>query len=592
LRGLLDTTDQEAAPEAAASSAAPEDWLRGLSEPEPEIPETGPQAPAVPSEEPVAVVGSDDWLRSMVAEPVEATGEPPSFELEEPEWLERLVAPDSTEHPGATLEAPDWVKALAAMEPGPEAAPSAEEPEEPATPEWLGRVLGAEPERPAELEEPEEDEPPPWLAQPSSSGLAAGGPAGTDAESEPSEGLGIAAAAATRIETPDWLREFADAAADEPPTPTARPAATTPPPPDLEYEGALDWLREGETGPIRPEDIELTAPSPASGATTPAGAVDDEEIFRWLDDLAQRQPEESVPSGIVPRSTLPPMEPPPPPPSRAPIPEDADAGMEWLEQLAGVQEPSASIPEPAAQIAPEVPPARFETPPAPVEEVIAVEPTPPTPPRPERRPAPPAEPEEEDITLWLKSLSMPQPEQPAAPAPVPIPPMAAAVAAAGAAPAPQPDEPVEPVAEQPPRKPTWTPVDESWLQPTPAPPAPRSPEPIRTAAPPPPVVEAPAAPARQTAPAAKPRAKAAGPADALTRARQHLADGEFDKASKDYSTVIKKKYELDTVIDDLRMAAEHFPTEPGLWQLLGDAYMRADRLDEAVDAYNRGIQAA
>ena len=105
-------------------------------------------------------------------------------------------------------------------------------------------------------------------------------------------------------------------------------------------------------------------------------------------------------------------------------------------------------------------------------------------------------------------------------------------------------------------------------------------------------VEAPAAPAKPPAPVAKPRAKAAGPADALTRARQHLADGEFDKASKDYSTVIKKKYELDTVISDLRMAAEHFPTEQALWQLLGDAYMRADRLDEAVDAYNKGIQAA
>jgi outer membrane biosynthesis protein TonB len=168
---------------------------------------------------------------------------------------------------------------------------------------------------------------------------------------------------------------------------------------------------------------------------------------------------------------------------------------------------------------------------------------------------------------------------------------AAAVAAAAATAAPKPAEPVEPVAEQLPKKPTWTPVDESWLQPTPAPPAPRPPEPVQPPTPPPTAVEAPAAPAKPPAPVAKPRAKAAGPADALTRARQHLADGEFDKASKDYSTVIKKKYELDTVISDLRMAAEHFPTEPALWQLLGDAYMRADRLDEAVDAYNKGIQA-
>jgi cytochrome c-type biogenesis protein CcmH/NrfG len=78
----------------------------------------------------------------------------------------------------------------------------------------------------------------------------------------------------------------------------------------------------------------------------------------------------------------------------------------------------------------------------------------------------------------------------------------------------------------------------------------------------------------------------------LARARQHLSHGDFGKASKDYATVIKKKYELDTVITELRMAAEHFPAEAGLWQLLGDAYMRAERLDEAVDAYNRGMQAA
>jgi len=102
----------------------------------------------------------------------------------------------------------------------------------------------------------------------------------------------------------------------------------------------------------------------------------------------------------------------------------------------------------------------------------------------------------------------------------------------------------------------------------------------------------PPAPPPQAEPAAKPRAKAPGAADVLIRARGHLSRGDFAKASKDYSTVIKKKYELDSVITELRMAADHFPAEAGLWQLLGDAYMRADRLDEAVEAYSRGVQAA
>jgi cytochrome c-type biogenesis protein CcmH/NrfG len=40
------------------------------------------------------------------------------------------------------------------------------------------------------------------------------------------------------------------------------------------------------------------------------------------------------------------------------------------------------------------------------------------------------------------------------------------------------------------------------------------------------------------------------------------------------------------------VAADHFPSEATLWQLLGDAYMRADRAEEAVEAYNRGMKAA
>jgi cytochrome c-type biogenesis protein CcmH/NrfG len=78
----------------------------------------------------------------------------------------------------------------------------------------------------------------------------------------------------------------------------------------------------------------------------------------------------------------------------------------------------------------------------------------------------------------------------------------------------------------------------------------------------------------------------------LQRARQGLAQGDFKKAAKDYGTVIRKRYELDQVINDLRVAADHFPSEATLWQLLGDAYMRADRAEEAVEAYNRGMKAA
>lgn len=585
LRGLLDTSDETPTPD--EGEAEPEAWLRGLAAPEIEEPEVIAEATS-------AEAGSDDWLRSMVAEPAETAGEQPSFELEQPEWLERLVAPDSSEQSGTSLEAPDWVKALAAMEPGPEAEPAAEA-EEPAAPEWLGRVLGAEAQPPVEAMGTEDElgEPPPWLARPAAEpGIAIGVPGAQGAMPEDDLLPLGRLPAGSPPETPNWLREFADAAADETPAPPTHPPAPAPPPPDLEYEGALDWLREGETGPIGPEEVGLVAPAVASGANTPAGSVDDDEIFRWLDDLAQRQPEDSVPSGIIPRAELIPKDPPAP---RAPIPEEAEAGMEWLEQLAGDLEPAPAMPEPPPVVFPEATPAAVPVQPAPVEEVIAVEPTPPMPPQPQRPAATPPEPEEEDITVWLKSLSMAQ-AQPAEPPPQaatpPASPAPAVVPAAPSAPAPAAAGPVQPIPEEPPKKPTWTPVDESWLQPAAPPVQAQPPVSVPPAAPPPAVLKPPVVPPPQPEPVVKPRGKATGTPEVLARARQHLSEGDFGKASKDYSTVIKKKYELDTVISDLRMAADHFPAEAGLWQLLGDAYMRADRLDEAVEAYNRGIQAA
>ena len=234
-----------------------------------------------------------------------------------------------------------------------------------------------------------------------------------------------------------------------------------------------------------------------------------------------------------------------------------------------------------------------------MEEVIAVEPTPPMPPQPQRPAATPPEPEEEDITVWLKSLSMAQAqpaEPPTAAATPPASPTPAVAPVAPSAPAPAAAGPVQPIPEEPPKKPTWTPVDESWLQPAAPPVQAQPPVSVPPAAPPPaglkPPVVPPPAPPPQGEPVVKPRAKATGTPEVLVHGRQHLSQGDFAKASKDYSTVIKKKYELDTVISDLRMAADHFPAEAGLWQLLGDAYIRADRLDEAVEAYNRGIQAA
>jgi cytochrome c-type biogenesis protein CcmH/NrfG len=54
-----------------------------------------------------------------------------------------------------------------------------------------------------------------------------------------------------------------------------------------------------------------------------------------------------------------------------------------------------------------------------------------------------------------------------------------------------------------------------------------------------------------------------------------------------YNTLIKKNKNLDDVIADLQAALFNHPVEITLWQTLGDAYMKADRLQEALDAYTK-----
>ena len=54
-----------------------------------------------------------------------------------------------------------------------------------------------------------------------------------------------------------------------------------------------------------------------------------------------------------------------------------------------------------------------------------------------------------------------------------------------------------------------------------------------------------------------------------------------------YQRLVRKGKHLDRIIADLQEALYRFPVEVDLWQLLGDAYMRADRLQEALEAYTK-----
>jgi cytochrome c-type biogenesis protein CcmH/NrfG len=45
---------------------------------------------------------------------------------------------------------------------------------------------------------------------------------------------------------------------------------------------------------------------------------------------------------------------------------------------------------------------------------------------------------------------------------------------------------------------------------------------------------------------------------------------------------------LDQVIDDIKQALDsQYPIEISLWQALGDAYLRNEQLEEALNAYSK-----
>jgi hypothetical protein len=73
----------------------------------------------------------------------------------------------------------------------------------------------------------------------------------------------------------------------------------------------------------------------------------------------------------------------------------------------------------------------------------------------------------------------------------------------------------------------------------------------------------------------------------LGAARVELTRSNIPGALETYDKLIKKGRFLDEVIFDLRDALYRYPVEVSIWQTLGDAYMRANRLQDALDAYTK-----
>jgi tetratricopeptide (TPR) repeat protein len=73
----------------------------------------------------------------------------------------------------------------------------------------------------------------------------------------------------------------------------------------------------------------------------------------------------------------------------------------------------------------------------------------------------------------------------------------------------------------------------------------------------------------------------------LSSAQDVLDQNSLDEAMKKYSKLVKKGRLLDEVIHDLREAIYRYPVDVIIWQTLGDAYMRTNRLQDALDAYTK-----
>jgi hypothetical protein len=73
----------------------------------------------------------------------------------------------------------------------------------------------------------------------------------------------------------------------------------------------------------------------------------------------------------------------------------------------------------------------------------------------------------------------------------------------------------------------------------------------------------------------------------LGNAQSEMGRGNIAAALEIYGRLIHKGKSLTETIRDLRDALYRYPVEVPIWQALGDAYMRANRLQEALDAYTK-----
>ena len=337
--------------------------------------------------------------------------------------------------------------------------------------------------------------------------------------------------------------------------------STTPAPPaaaeEMDADAAFAWL-ESLAAQQGADEATLSTSKEERQAAPPAWVTEVSEPVSEVAVSAQPEPEPvaSEPEAPAPQVVAPEIA------SEAPLsPElpavevpqitaeavESTAAGEWLQEVRPPAAPEpAPEPEPAAPVFSTQPQAEplpawlqgIDQPPVETRQLVSPEGM-------------------EDLPDWLKGFDTPQ-ETPAAPA------GAESISVSTwlneqEIPAQEPIAPVKPAAEQP--------------LPVVTQPVPVIPEPVA------------AAPVEVVPSNLKGFSTSGNPL--IAQAQAHLGGGRIDPALDLYNQVIGQGQNLDAVIQDLTNATYRYPVDPSLWQALGDAYMRNDQIQQALDAYTK-----
>jgi len=591
-------------------------WLRDLSEKEP---------PSLVGEEAKSSVSDQelpDWLRglespSSEAQPAsERVAEEPQPASDVPDWLSEIQSKSDVQPVMETpaeqkSDLPDWLSGIQDESISKQDLTATGAPEKQDVADWLS---GLDQEPPAEkaVSEPKTEpipqpraDIPEWLRGLESSSVTgieeqAEKPLEEPAVSPLSETEEPTPVPPTAAELPEWLRGIDETQqAEELPEPlpqTEEPAPVAPAAAELP-----EWLRGvDETQPEEelPEEPAVSSIAKTEEPTPVAPTA--VELPEWLRGVDETQPEEELPEEPAVVSPLSETEEP------TPISPAAAEMTEWSRRVDETQPEEERLEEPTASALPQAeeltPSAAAEIP----EWLRGVDAGQPEEERPEQpstsiSPLPVAEEAEEtapvpsvatELPEWLRGIEETKAEEGSEEARENLPawlqsefeeeePRPAPITATDWHPAePQPESPAqEPEPEfdasQPPMPSTMQPAIDMGQ---PEPPSPNVYEPTPGPTP----IQKPSRPTRvrqvETSQAS---------VEMANQAKEELIRGDIPTAVNHYTKLIKKGKHLDEAIRDLRESLYRYPVEVSIWQTLGDAYMRANRLQDALDAYNK-----